>query len=765
MEEVKTKRIPSALPKKIAAAAGSALVGFCLSGIRFEGGVSPFAAAFTAGAPESVLLPAALGSALGALTFHESFDALEYVGAAALIFLFRFAHDRLLRAGREALLFPLIAFASVFSCAAVVGFAGTGGVSGVVMMLCEALVAGACTVFFYRVFALLPAGVRMLGVSAGDTAAVLLSGSILLLSLDTFRIADFSPAHFAACFFVLLLSFTAGQSVGAAAGIAAGLLLGFASENAFLAYFLPAAGLVCGIVAGYGKLLSAGAFSVLGAVCVVLRGDPDTFMTSILTVIAAALCFALLPKKWLRRLTAALRPFTGARYAAELRTVLSLRLRGKAKAVRDISDSVRAVCSMLSAAPEKEDSLACAVRAGVCGKCPKQSFCWGGGAPVMARAFDAAEGLLRDTGALSPQDLPASLVSLCRDPAGLTAGFQQAFYTRNARAAADGEVEELKRMAAAQFGSMASVLEDAANGIAAIGDADPYPAALAKDVLTEAGFRVSSLCITANEAGRCVMEALCAVIPRQPDYALLLRKLREKTNIEFMPPVQDEYKKEGAVLSFCEKTALRVDFCKRSAPAAGENLCGDTVEGFYDGKGSFFCVLSDGMGTGKAAAINSVMTCSLFSRLLRTGFQPEAALEAVNCAMMVKQGEESLATLDLLTVDLYTGQAALCKAGGAVSAVQKGGRTAIVEQASLPLGIMRDTKFGRTALTLAAGDTVLMLSDGAGALTPAYFKETLRKYKDADAKTLCEAVLADAVARTNGKADDITVACVSMRNA
>ena len=726
MEDVKKRFFSSALPRRIAAALGGALTGFCLAGIRFEGGVSPFAAAFTAGAPPELLLPAALGSALGALVFHADFSALKYTGAAMLIFLFRFAHDRLLQPGRETFLFPLIAFASLLSCAAVVGIAGTGGFSGAVAMVCESLIAGACTVFFARVFRLLPSGVRLLGVSAGDTAAVLLTGGILLMGLDAFRVFGVSPARFAAYAAVLLLSGTAGEFLGAAAGIVAGLTLGFGAESAFAAYLLPAAGLTCGIAAGYGKLASAGAFCVLSAVFIVLRGE---------------------------------------RYAAETRAVLSLRLKSKAKAVRDVADSVQAVCSLLRS-PAAEETLADAVKRDVCAGCLKREFCWVGCAAITGRAFDAMEKLLADTGALTAEDLPRSVAAVCRDPAGLAAGFRQAFCARNARAAAAGEVLELKALAAAQFGSLAAVLEDASRGTAAIGDADPYPAALAGDVFTQMGFRFSSLCISSDPAGHMLLEIFCTSVPRQPDYNRLLNALREKTNIDFMPPVQDEYKPEGTVLSFCERTALTAEVYRRSAAAAGEDLCGDTVRAFSDGRGRFYCVLSDGMGTGKTAALDSVMTCTLFSRLLKAGFAPEIALQSVNCALMVKQGEETSATLDLLALDLYTGHADFYKAGGAVSVVHKGGRTAVVEQSSLPLGIMREAKFAHVGVPLAAGDTVLMLSDGAGALSPEYYKSALGRHKDADAKTLCEAVLSEAVARAPaGRRDDITVACIKIRNA
>ena len=765
MSEAAAKTNFRALPKRIAAAGFGALAAFCLSGIRFEGDVSPFAAAFTAGAPPQLLLPAALGSAVGALLFHEAFTALKYVGAAALIFLFRFAHDRLLHGGKDIFVFPLIAFASVLSSAAVVGIAGTGGLSGVVVMVCEALLSGACAVFSYRVFQILPSGVQMLGLSGGDTAAVLISGSVLLLSLDSFRVLGFSPAHFLAYVCVLLLSAAAGHSLGAAAGIAAGLTLGLAREELFLAYLLPAAGLTCGITANYGRLASAGAFCVLGATFIVLRGEPDAALVNMLEVAAAALLFALLPKKLLSKSTAVLRPFTGARYAAETRAVLTLRLRGKAKAVRDVADSVRAVCSMLAPAGEQGGSVADTVKAEVCGKCLKREFCWGGCAEITGRAFSALEALLTETGEIREADLPRSVAAVCRDPAAIAAGFRQAFFARNTRAAAEREVLELKSLAAAQFGSMAAVLEDAAGSAAAIGDADPYPAALARDVFTELGYRFSSLCVSADENGKMLLEVFCTGIPRQPDLNLLLDRLREKTNIDFMPPVQDEYKKEGAVLSFCERPALKTEFCKRSAAAKGENLCGDTVEAFTDGKGKFYCVLSDGMGTGRAAALDSVMTCSLFSRLLRAGFSPEIALEAVNCALMVKHGEESLATLDLLMLDLNSGQADFYKAGGAVSVVQKSGRTAVVERSSLPLGIVRETSFSHTGVSLRAGDTVLILSDGAGALSPDYFKGVLYQQREADAKTLCDTVLADALARAPaGKGDDITVACIKIRN-
>lgn len=763
MEDLKTKRPPralkSALLKKGALYACAALVGFCLSAVRVEGDLSPFAAAFAAGAPGLFSLPAALGAAGGALLFLPPLTAVKYVGAAVLAALLRAANDKFFSPGRETWLYPLISFSSVLVCAGVTGLAA-GGEALPLTVPCEALIAGACTLFFYRAMQVLPAGAAALGAGAGDGAAVLLSGGLLLLSLDGFRLWGASPAHVLAFLAVLTLSFCAGQAAGAAAGIAAGLMLGFAPENVYLAYFLPAAGLLCGVVAGYGRLAAAGAFSVLGAALLVLRGEADTALVSVTEIVLAALTFALLPKKWAAAAAAALRPLSHERFAGQTRALVKLRLRAKAKAVRDVADSVQAVCRLMNA-PAAPVPLADTVRRSFCEACVKKDFCWGALAETTRRSLARAEGTLRRTGALTPEDLTPALFSVCRDAPGLIAAFERAFCEETARLGARNEIADVKSMAAAQFGSLAAVLEDAAQKTGGLGEADPYLAALAQEAFNEAGFGYSALCVSTDPEGRALLEVFCTRIPRLPDYNDLLRRLHRKTNVPFSGPVQDEYKKEGAVLSFCERTALKVEYCKLSAPAAGENLCGDTAEAFADGRGAYYCVLSDGMGSGKTAAVDSVMTCTLFSRLMKAGFAPQTALEAVNCAMMVKSEDETLATLDVLRLDLYTGKAEFFKAGGAKTVLRRGGKTAVVEPSSLPLGIMREVKFERSETDLSPGDAILMLSDGADPVPRAFFKDLFYEKKNAGAKELARAVLEEAVRRSPiGRADDITAVCL-----
>ena len=59
-------------------------------------------------------------------------------------------------------------------------------------------------------------------------------------------------------------------------------------------------------------------------------------------------------------------------------------------------------------------------------------------------------------------------------------------------------------------------------------------------------------------------------------------------------------------------------------------------------------ILSDGMGTGPRAALDSAMASGLMARLVKAGFGFQSALRLVNSSLLLKSRDESLATLDIV---------------------------------------------------------------------------------------------------------------------
>ena len=169
-------------------------------------------------------------------------------------------------------------------------------------------------------------------------------------------------------------------------------------------------------------------------------------------------------------------------------------------------------------------------------------------------------------------------------------------------------------------------------------------------------------------------------------------------------------------------------------------------------------ILSDGMGTGGNAAVDSAMTSDLLRRLLEAGVGCDAALKIVNSALLLKSGEETLATADVAAVDLFTGRAEFYKAGAAPTFLLKNGRAGYVQSDSLPAGILEGAAFEKSSLTLREGDRLVLVSDGVTATGADWVKSQLEAGAELSAQQLAEDLARTARERQQpGREDDITV--------
>lgn len=211
-------------------------------------------------------------------------------------------------------------------------------------------------------------------------------------------------------------------------------------------------------------------------------------------------------------------------------------------------------------------------------------------------------------------------------------------------------------------------------------------------------------------------------------------------------------------MTFTEKAVYTVKWGATQLGSSCSRLCGDSYS-YVDGRGGRVnVILSDGMGSGGAAAVDSTMTSELLARLIEAGVSLDASLKLVNSALLVKSGDESLATIDITGVDLYTGKAEFYKAGAAPTFLRKSGKGGYVESSSLPVGILGGVNFEKNAVTLRDGDVIVMVSDGAVAGGYEWLVSDLEHYGGDDPKELSEQLADEARRRrTDGHEDDITV--------
>ncbi len=157
--------------------------------------------------------------------------------------------------------------------------------------------------------------------------------------------------------------------------------------------------------------------------------------------------------------------------------------------------------------------------------------------------------------------------------------------------------------------------------------------------------------------------------------------------------------------------ALKIDCAKISEAKSGETVCGDTVSVFENQERYYYCLVSDGMGSGRDAALTSRLSAIMLEKLLSVGAEKESALKLLNKALVEKE-EEIFATVDLIEIDRILRTATLIKAGAAPTFVIRNGQCVRLESNTPPAGIMRKVIADKKTFRLEKGDMIVMLSDG-----------------------------------------------------
>ena len=217
------------------------------------------------------------------------------------------------------------------------------------------------------------------------------------------------------------------------------------------------------------------------------------------------------------------------------------------------------------------------------------------------------------------------------------------------------------------------------------------------------------------------------------------------------------YFNSEALLAFFERPnyKLSVGFAQH---AISDKLCGDTVKVVNDNKGHTILVISDGMGTGNAAALDGAMGAGLLSKLINAGFGFDSSLKVVNSALLVKSNDESLATLDIANIDLFTGKCELLKAGSPATYIIKENEIQKCELTSMPAGILRGIEFAKRNTVLKLNDSIVLMSDGITDLGENFIREILTELKSNNPQYCANKILESAIERSNNKPrDDMSV--------
>ena len=473
-------------------------------------------------------------------------------------------------------------------------------------------------------------------------------------------------------------------------------------------------------------------------------------------VAAASILYMLLPQS--RRLSNLFTAHGDRLPGDSLRKNVILRLRYTAEAMRSASDSVDRISEKLktTAAADLPHVYGRAAEK-VCTGCSQCAVCWRKNRDETQKTFSRLSYPLRERGKIERSDFDVPFLTRCNRAMELRDAVNGEYRELLAKESARMRAEQVRAIVEEHFRSTAQMLGDMAEEFEQYQRFDEDSAEQVREVLRHRELTPIEVCCRIDKFGRMTIEAnICRTHGVHINKGQLTREISGACGRTFTQPsvtaAGDTLK-----LQMCQKPVYAVQRGFAQHAANGASLCGDCAEAFTDGSGRYISVLSDGMGTGGRAAVDGTMTAGMAQSLLKAGIGFESTLKMINSAMLAKGGEESLATLDVACIDLFTGHVSLRKAGAAGTVLRRRKKTEYLEAKSVPVGILPEIAFARSEKDLDAGDMLVMVSDGVTASGTEWLCDLIANYEDDDPQALSERIVERAVKdRADGHEDDVS---------
>ncbi len=561
--------------------------------------------------------------------------------------------------------------------------------------------------------------------------------------------------------FLLIAAWREGVGGGAAAGVMMGFLL-YLCDAAELTLFvlLALGGLLAGCFKEIGRIAASSSL-FLTAALLLFYTEPEHIDTHwLLWFGMGALTFVLLPKRILNGAGGFWQSATLHDHYIRLQSHTAEKLERASGAFDALAKS------FVTETTTKQEDLALLVSQTaeyVCKGCSMTHYCWN---EEVYRTYSMTFSLFSicdANGSLTTKDLPKWFQDICPR----IDSYAQTVNMRYQRHRHDGiwtsRLQECRQLVGAQLSEVGNILKELTHDLT--------------DENTLLDEREKELLFALRRAGIAIHRAdviqekhrLCAILYLKDCHGRGICKesilpLVQKTL--GCPMMQQELGHccitEGLCrLTFVEEPIYAISAA--TAHAASDTVCGDADAYMESEKGIALLALSDGMGVGLGAAAQSKTAIELLEEFTQAGFSKELAIRLINSALLLRRAEESYATLDICTIDLYSAQAEWLKLGAVASYICRQNRVIAVYTHSLPAGILQTVPIIKNNMRLWDEDMLLMMTDGitdafgGEQQTAIWLEECFLPQHFANPQDAADFILQQARAHSDTQMDDMTV--------
>lgn len=572
-----------------------------------------------------------------------------------------------------------------------------------------------------------------------------------------------------------------GVAAGATVGTAVAWVAGMGGDLIFgHTMVFAVAGLLAGLFSGRGKLGIAFGF-VLGHLLFSLQTvSSREIVAGLLHAGLSVGVLALVPHRWLRRVESLI-PGSRANERLvkvredHLRQAVSERLRDVGHLLHEMGKGFEAVN-----APETRErgdegmsAFVSHLEQSLCRTCRSYEHCWK--ERPYQTFWEIVEFLSRaeDGARLDVEDMPPTLRTRCKQSRALAKASQESLRQLQVKERWRRQIEEQKRAVPRQLKGIADLINRLADQVRVETGRSEEVELMLHDALRSRRIPVHRVHVRplggedrfdiVIERVECLQHGDCSAGIEE----LVSGVLGHPYELWSHEPSSGDG--HPCRLRLARRPLYKLTTAVTSIAKRSEEVSGDASATVHLLDGRVAVILSDGMGSGSRAAMESQATVQLLARLLEAGFDLSFAVQCVNSFLLVRSTEESFATVDVALIDQFTGEVDFIKVGSAPSFIKRGGEVDIIRSSSLPVGILSDVEVRPLRRRLAPGDMVILITDGVMDSVDRttdreeWVSRVLRRGETDDPRALVRVIL-ERVRQVAGDdmADDVSVAVLRL---
>lgn len=548
---------------------------------------------------------------------------------------------------------------------------------------------------------------------------------ILLASVMTgtvgWMMMGLSLEHILSRYAILVFAFAAGGAIGATVGVVTGMILSLANLEAMVQLSLLAFSGLLGGLLKEGNKVGVAIGLLIGTLLIGLYVGEVMLWKTLNESFMAILLFFVTPKILFTKIS---KYIPGTQEHSNVQLDYSKRLRDvTANKVGQFSQVFHQLAHSFSSQPqnveeEKDrnvDLFLSQVTEKTCQICFKKEQCW-------ERKFDDTYRLMNELyetievhGVIKKPFQFVEWSKHCVKSQKVIEVMEKEYEQVKTHLLYKKRMNESRRLVADQLSGVSQVMNNFALEIQREGEAHHVQEQEILDALEGLGLSIRYVEILSLEEGNIDIEISQPMCHGRDECAKIVAPLLSDIVGETITVVKKEcdfYKDGYCKMSLRSAKAFKIDTGIASAAKGGGWVSGDNYNTMEVGNGKYAIAISDGMGNGERAYLESNETLSLLQQILQSGIEEMVAIKSINSVLSLRSSEEVFSTLDLAMIDLQNAKTKFLKIGSTPSFIKRGEQCISVAAHNLPMGILQEIEVDVVSEQLKAGDLLIMFTDG-----------------------------------------------------